>query len=84
LNHEDRQPGRRVWFQYWDSHLTYPKSYFARLNYVHHNPVHHRMVTSATEYEWCSARWFEREARPSFYRMVTGFKYDRIEVPDDF
>lgn len=38
VNREDGTPGRKVWFQYRDSHLTYPKSCFARLNYVHNNP----------------------------------------------
>src|SRR5258708_10278371 len=29
LNRLDEPPRRRVWFQYWDSHLTYPRSYLA-------------------------------------------------------
>ena len=84
VNREDAKPGRKVWFQYWDSHLTYPRSYFARLNYVHHNPVHHGLVASAENYEWCSARRFKATTRPSFVRMIAGFKHDRIRVPDDF
>ena len=39
LNVLDGQPGRKVWFQYFDSHITYTKSYLPRLKYVHHNPV---------------------------------------------
>jgi putative transposase len=35
INGQDQTPRRRVWFQYWDSHLTYARSYLARLNYVH-------------------------------------------------
>lgn len=83
-NRADRTPGRKVWFQYWDSHITFPRSYYARLNYVHNNPVHHRAVTRAADYPWCSAGWFEREATSSFHRMVTGFRYDRLDVPDDY
>ena len=41
INLQDETPGRKVWFQYWDSHLTYPRSYLARLNYVHCNAVKH-------------------------------------------
>lgn len=84
LNKEDNTPGRRVWFQYWDSHITYPRSYFARLNYVHHNPVRHGVVACATDYTWSSAAWFERNVRPAFHRMVGGFRFDRIDIPDDF
>ena len=43
----------------WDRELTFEKSYLARLNYVHHNPVHHKLVPVTGEYAWCSARWFE-------------------------
>lgn len=44
VNDKDATPNRRVWWQYWDSCITYPYSYFARLNYVHQNPVRHGLV----------------------------------------
>jgi len=84
LNRMDGAMGRHVWFQYWDTELTFPRSYFARLNYVHNNPVHHGVVKVATEYRWCSAAWFEREADPAFQEVVKSFKTDRVNVPDDF
>ena len=84
INRLDGAAGRKVWFQYWDTHLTYQRSYFARLNYVHQNPVHHRLVARASAYPWCSAGWFEQKADAAFYKTVTGFKIDRINVKDDF
>jgi putative transposase len=50
LNRMDGEQGRQVWFQYWDTHLTIPGSYLARLRYVHENAVHHRVVEQATNY----------------------------------
>ena len=38
LNIQDRQVGRKVWFQYFDTHITFTNSYLPRLKYVHHNP----------------------------------------------
>ena len=35
LNMLDHTPGRKVWFQYWDSRITFERSYLARLRYVH-------------------------------------------------
>jgi putative transposase len=35
LNECDESPGRKVWHHYWETQLTYQKSYLARLNYVH-------------------------------------------------
>ena len=84
LNEMDGAPGRRVWYQYWDTHLTYEKSYLARLRYVHENAVHHGLVPVASQYPWCSAAWFEREASPSFVRTVNSFKIDRLNVFDPY
>jgi putative transposase len=84
VNMAAQTQGRRVWFQYWDSLITYEKSYLARLNYVHHNPVHHGLVKNAADYAFCSAAWFEKEADNAFYRTVLSFKTDKLNVKDDF
>jgi putative transposase len=84
VNRLDGEETRQVWFQYWDTLLTYEKSYLARLNYVHQNPVRHGLVSVASAYPWCSAGWFERTASPAFHKMVSGFKTDRVNVIDDF
>jgi putative transposase len=84
LNEWDGQPGRKIWFQYWDSHITFERSYLARLNYVHHNPVHHGIIDNAEAYHWCSAEWFARNAAPAFVETVKGFKTDKLKVPDNF
>jgi len=84
LNQWDNQPGRKVWFQYWDSHITYEKSFLVRLNYVHYNPAKHGATTNAAHYRWCSAAWFEQNAPRAFVASVKSFKTDRLTVPDDF
>ncbi|HTB92722.1 MAG TPA: transposase [Candidatus Sulfotelmatobacter sp.] len=84
INQLDGIRARKVWFQYWESRVTFHKSFLARLNYVHQNPVRHRAAFSASAYPWCSAGWFERRATPSFYRAVHSFPVDRLEIPDDF
>jgi putative transposase len=84
INREDGVAGRRVWYQFWDTRLTYERSYLARLNYVHQNPVKHKLVLAAHLYPWCSARWFEAQASPAFFRRVSSLKTDRVKVPDDF
>jgi putative transposase len=76
--------GRQVWYQYWDKHLTFQRSYLARLNYVHQNPVHHGLVLLATNYPWCSASWFEDRTSRAFAESVRRFQCDRLIVRDDF
>lgn len=84
LNNLENTPGRKVWYQYWDTQLTFEKSYLSRLNYVMNNPVRHRVVQYADEYRWCSASWFRENAMPAHYKVVSSFKIDTVSVLDDF
>ena len=84
INQLDGTRGRKVWSQYWESQITFHRSFLARLNYIHQNPVRHRAASSASAYPWCSGGWFERRAEQEFYRTVRSFPIDRLEVPDDF
>ena len=84
INRLDKEPGRQVWFNYWDTQLTYEKSYLARLNYVHQNPVKHRLVRIANQYRWCSAAWFEQTASPAQVQTIYSFKTAKVNVRDDF
>jgi putative transposase len=84
LNRLDGSPGRQVWYNFRETKLTYEKSYLARLNYVHQNPVRHRLVSVANQYPWCSAAWFERTAPPAQVKTIYGFKVDRLNVYDEY
>ena len=84
LNRLDQKTGRTVWFNFWDTKLTYERSYFARLNYVHQNPVKHGLVRVANQYHWCSAAWFERIVSPAIVKTIYGFKIDKLRIQDDF
>lgn len=84
LNRLDGVKGRRVWFNYWDTRLTFQESYMARLAYVHTNPVKHSLVTNAKDYRWCSASWFELYGDRPFVESVLSFPTDEVRVLDDF
>jgi len=84
LNRWDRTPGRKVWHNYWESRMTYQKSYLARLCYVHQNAVRHGLVTKACHYPYCSAAWFETTAEASTVKTIYAFKTDAVRVLDDF
>jgi putative transposase len=83
-NERDNAKGRKVWYQFRDTELTFERSWLARLRYTHENAVRHGLVRVATEYPWCSASWFERNASAAFLRSVQSFKIDRLHVHDDF
>jgi len=54
------------------------------LNYVHQNAVKHGVVTVANQYPFCSASWFESNAKESQVRTIYGFDTSTISVDDDF
>ncbi len=84
INKEHGIQGRKVWHNYWESQITYPESYYARLHYVHQNAVKHGLVIVANQYPWCSAGWFEKNAKPSAIKTVYGFKTDKLRIKDDY
>jgi len=84
VNLQDNTPGRQVWYNFWETRLTYERSYLARLNYVHQNPVKHGLVRVASQYEWCSAAWFERTASPAAVKTIYSFKTDKLKIDDDY
>ena len=84
VNELDGTPGRKVWHNYRETALTFEKSYFARLNYVHQNPVKHGLVPVAKQYPWCSAGWFERTTKPGQIKTIYSFKTDRVQIFDDY
>ena len=84
INRVDNMPDRKVWHNFWDTKLTYEKSYLARLNYVHQNAVKHGLVPVANQYAWCSARCFEGIASPAMVRSLYRFKTNSVSVKDDF
>ena len=84
VNRLDSHPERKVWHNFWETQLTYEKSYFARLNYVHQNPVKHGLVPVANVYKWCSAAWFEQNASPAQVKTIYSFKTEEIKIYDDY
>ena len=81
-NRWDAKAGRQVWFKFWDTRLTYHRSYLARLNYVHQNAVHHGLVKTASAYRWCSARWFERTCSDAQVRTIYSMPIDDLNEID--
>ncbi len=83
FNRLDGTPGRRVWYQYWDTCITGERSYRARLKYVHENPEKHGVINDAAAYPWCSMWWF-LETDDADADRILGTATDRVTLYDDF
>ena len=84
VNRLDQRAGRKVWYNFWDTRLTYQRSYLARLNYVHQNPVKHGLVSVARDYAWSSASWLEGVATPAAVKTIYSFKTDQLNIFEDY
>jgi putative transposase len=84
FNRWDNTPRRQVWQNYWDTCITYEKSYLARLRYVHENPVKHGLVDNAMDYPYCSYRWFIEQGDEDLKELVFTQPIDKVNVFDEF
>jgi putative transposase len=57
-NGEDDCRGRKVWFRCFDRQIRSLRHFWASVNYVHHNPVHHGYVDKWSGWPWSSASEF--------------------------
>jgi len=57
-NGQDSKRGRKVWYNCFERFMKSERHFFATLNYVHHNPVHHGYVKLWQDWPWSSAREF--------------------------
>ena len=60
-NREDQTPGRKVWHRFSDRRIRTDRHYFAALNYLHSNPLHHRHAGRADEWQWSSLGHYRQE-----------------------
>ncbi|MEW6307108.1 MAG: hypothetical protein AB1705_26895 [Verrucomicrobiota bacterium] len=54
-NHEQNTRGRKVWHNAVERAIRSEAHYWATINYIHHNPVHHGYVTKWEEWPFSSA-----------------------------
>jgi putative transposase len=57
-NAEDGHRGRKVWFRCFDREIRSERHFWATLNYIHHNPLHHGLVEKWQDWIWSSAAEF--------------------------
>ena len=60
-NSEDDRRGRKVWYNCFERPIRSERHFWATLNYVHHNPVHHGYVDRWQDWPWSSAKEFLNE-----------------------
>jgi putative transposase len=57
-NGEDKLPGRKVWWNYWDTCIRSESDYYNRLRYVFWNPVKHGVAENPGDYNFSNYNEF--------------------------
>jgi putative transposase len=60
-NGEDSARGRKVWYNCFERPMKSQRHFWATLNYVHHNPVHHGYAQTWQDWPWSSSAEFLRQ-----------------------
>jgi len=85
LNKFSKQLGRKIWYAYWDECIRDEKDFYAKLNYIHFNPVKHGYV-DAPEFYKCSSYNFYLgiEGKGWLENILKHFPPVKVEKSDDF
>jgi len=54
LNRLENQPGRKLWWNYWERCMRNEANLYTHLNYIHHNCVKHGYIEDIQDYKWSS------------------------------
>ena len=80
-NGEDHQRGRHVWHNCLDRGIKSHRHFWASVNYIHHNPVHHGYVERWQDWPWSSAGDFiehvGRETASKIWREYPALDYGK-------
>jgi putative transposase len=77
-NLADDRRGRRVWHNCFERPMKSERHFWASLNYVHHNPVHHGYVKRWQDWPWSSAQQYLEKLGPAEAKRIW-FEYPILD-----
>jgi putative transposase len=83
-NIQDADGLEKIWWNYWDTCITYERSYYPRLNYLWYNPQKHGVIDRAEE--WAFGSFYLRIREDAqYFRMLRGrYPFEDVKIRDDF
>jgi putative transposase len=74
----------KIWWNYWDTCITYERSYYTRLNYLWYNPQKHGVIEKAEEWEFGSLFFRVQEEAQYIRTLRVNYPFESVKVRDDF
>jgi putative transposase len=82
LNSLEKVRGRQVWWNYWDNCVRDERTFYARFNYAHHNPVKHGYVKKCEDYKFSSYGYYLRNLGREYMDSILA-QYPIIDFTDN-
>jgi putative transposase len=76
--------GTKYFHNYWDTCITYEKSYYSRLNYIWYNPVKHGYVDSPEKWKFGSFYYRFTEDEINMKNIFEKHPFNQLKIKDDF
>lgn len=83
-NMHESKNDEKIWWNYWDTCITYERSYFSRLNYLWNNPVKHGLVKKAEDWKYGSYYYRYQKEKEYLQNLRKNYPFDKVKVKDDF
>jgi putative transposase len=61
FNKIENRRGRKVWYSYWDSLIRGENDFWTKFNYIHYNPVKHRLAHRPEDWPYSSYKAYLEE-----------------------
>ena len=82
--HNIKKVQDKYFHNYWDTCITFEKSYFSRLHYIWYNPVKHGYVGSPEKWKFGSFYFLYEEEMKEIEQIIKTYPIDRMKIDDDF
>ena len=79
-SYNDLKRIKNIFYNYWDTCITYERSYFARLNYLYYNPVKHDYVKDPADYPFGSYFYRVKQEKLYLKSLAKKHRFDRLDL----
>ncbi|NOG45941.1 MAG: hypothetical protein HND50_11940 [Calditrichaeota bacterium] len=70
----------KIFHNYWDTCITYERSYYTRLNYIYLNPVKHGYANDPQEYQFGSFHFRYKYGDKEINKILSDFPSDKLDL----
>jgi putative transposase len=79
-NNAQAQLAEKIWYNYWDTCISYESSYFSRINYIWFNPVKHGYVDDPINWKFGSYYLRFKDNPENIKEIVSKYPCDKLDL----